>query len=121
MRFTDVRVPVGNLLGEPGAGVAMSQARLGPGRIHHCMRMIGAAERALELMIDRAGRRSTFGSPLVGRGVIREWIAGSRMEIDQARLYTLQTAYLMDTVGNRAAASEISGIKVVVPNMARRV
>jgi acyl-CoA dehydrogenase len=121
MRFTDVRVPVGNLLGEPGAGFAMSQARLGPGRIHHCMRMIGAAERALELMIDRAGRRSTFGSPLVERGVIREWIADSRMEIDQARLYTLRTAYLMDTVGNREAASEISGIKVVVPNMARRV
>jgi acyl-CoA dehydrogenase len=121
MRFTDVRVPVGNLLGDEGAGFAMSQARLGPGRIHHCMRMIGAAERALELMIDRAGRRSTFGSPLVERGVIREWIADSRMEIDQARLYTLQTAYLMDTVGNREAASEISGIKVVVPNMARRV
>jgi acyl-CoA dehydrogenase len=121
MRFTDVRVPVSSLLGEEGAGFAMSQARLGPGRIHHCMRMIGAAERALELMIDRAGRRSTFGSPLVERGVIREWIADSRMEIDQARLYTLRTAQLMDTVGNRAAASEISGIKVVVPNMAGRV
>ncbi|WP_185995932.1 acyl-CoA dehydrogenase family protein [Nocardioides campestrisoli] len=121
MRFTDVRVPVTSLLGEQGAGFAMSQARLGPGRIHHCMRMVGAAERALELMIHRAGRRSTFGKPLVERGVVREWIADSRMEIDQARLYTLQTAHLMDTVGNREAASEISGIKVVVPNMARRV
>lgn len=119
--FDDVRVPAGNLLGDPGAGFAMSQARLGPGRIHHCMRMIGAAERALELMIARARVRSTFGSPLVERGVVREWIADSRIEIDQARLYTLYTAHLMDTVGNKAAASEISGIKVAVPTMASRV
>lgn len=121
MTFDDVRVPAASLLGEPGAGFAMSQARLGPGRIHHCMRMIGAAERALELMIARAKARSTFGSPLAERGVVREWIADSRIEIDQARLYTLYTAHLMDTVGNRAAASEISGIKVAVPNMASRV
>ncbi|WP_134765628.1 acyl-CoA dehydrogenase family protein [Nocardioides sp. 1609] len=121
MTFDDVRVPAGNILGEPGRGFAMSQARLGPGRIHHCMRMIGAAERAVELMIARARSRTTFGTTLVDQGVVREWIADSRIEIDQARLYTLYTAHLMDTVGNRAAASEISGIKVAVPNMASRV
>jgi len=121
MTFTDVRVPAGNLLGEVGGGFAMSQARLGPGRIHHCMRMIGMAERALELMIARVKSRATFDTPLVDQGVVREWIADSRIEIDQARLYTLYAAHLMDTVGNRAAASEISGIKVAVPNMASRV
>ena len=121
MTFEDVRVPAGNLLGEVGGGFAMSQARLGPGRIHHCMRMIGAAERALELMIDRVQNRATFGVPLVDQGVVREWIADSRIEIDQARLYTLYTAHLMDTVGNREAASQISGIKVAVPNMAATV
>ncbi|PQP20017.1 acyl-CoA dehydrogenase family protein [Rhodococcus opacus] len=121
MKFTNVRVPAANLLGEVGAGFAMSQARLGPGRIHHCMRMIGMAERALELMIHRVRHRATFGTPLVDQGVVREWIADSRIEIDQARLYTLYTAHLMDTVGNKAAASEISGIKVAVPNMASRV
>ncbi|TDD34208.1 acyl-CoA dehydrogenase family protein [Saccharopolyspora elongata] len=119
--FNDVRVPVSNMLGEVGAGFAMSQARLGPGRIHHCMRMIGAAERALELMIDRVSKRATFGTTLVDQGVVREWIADSRIEIDQARLYTLYTAHLMDTVGNKEAASQISGIKVAVPNMASRV
>ena len=116
-----VRVPSANLLGEVGAGFAMAQARLGPGRIHHCMRMIGAAERALELMIHRARSRTTFGTRLVDQGVIREWIADSRMEIDQARLYTLYAAHLMDTVGNVAAASQISGIKVVVPTAAANV
>jgi acyl-CoA dehydrogenase len=121
MRFDDVRVPVGNVLGAPGAGFAMSQARLGPGRIHHCMRLIGAAERALELLIHRANSRAPFGQPLVEQGVIREWIADSRIEIDQARLYTLYTAHLMDTVGNKAAASQISGIKVAVPQMAAKV
>lgn len=121
VHLNDVRVPASNLLGEEGAGFAMAQARLGPGRIHHCMRMIGLAERALELMIDRANKRTAFGGPLSEQGVVREWIADSRMEIDQARLYTLYTAWLMDTVGNRQAASEISGIKVVVPNMATRV
>jgi len=121
MTFDDVRVPRENLLGEVGAGFAMAQARLGPGRIHHCMRMVGAAERALELMIRRASSRTTFGTKVVDQGVIREWIADSRMEIDQARLYVLRAAELMDTVGNKAAASEISGIKVVAPNMATRV
>jgi acyl-CoA dehydrogenase len=121
MTFDNVRVPVDSLLGEVGAGFAMSQARLGPGRIHHCMRMVGAAERALELMIKRANSRTTFGTKLADQGVIREWIADSRIEIDQARLYTLYAAHLMDTVGNQAAASQISGIKVVAPTMAARV
>ncbi|WP_375001144.1 acyl-CoA dehydrogenase family protein [Aeromicrobium sp. CTD01-1L150] len=119
--FENVRVPAANLLGDAGAGFAMAQARLGPGRIHHCMRMIGMAERALELMIDRVRSRSTFGRPLSEQGVVREWIADARIEIDQARLYTLYAAHLMDTVGNRAAASQISGIKVAVPNMTCRV
>lgn len=121
MTFEDVRVPVGNLLGQVGAGFAMSQARLGPGRIHHCMRLIGACERALELMLHRAGSRTTFGTRLADQGVIREWVADARIEIDQARLYTLYAAHLMDTVGNREAASQISGIKVAVPSMAARV
>lgn len=121
MRFTDVRVPVDHLLGDVGAGFAMSQARLGPGRIHHCMRMVGVAERALELMIKRANSRTTFGTKLADQGVIREWIADSRIQIDQARLYIMYAAHLMDTVGNQAAASQISGIKVVAPNMAARV
>jgi len=121
MTFDNVRVPAENLLGEVGAGFAMSQARLGPGRIHHCMRMIGAAERALELMIDRVSKRCAFGTRLVDQGVIREWIADSRMEIDQARLYTMYAAHLMDTVGNKAAASQISGIKVVAPAVAAKV
>lgn len=121
MTFTDVRVPKANLLGEVGAGFAMSQARLGPGRIHHCMRMVGLAERALELLIARAEERTTFGTRLIDQGVVRQWIAESRMEIDQARLYILHTARLMDTVGNKAAASEIAGIKVVAPNMAAKV
>ena len=121
MTFNNVRVPADNLLGDIGAGFAMSQARLGPGRIHHCMRMVGAAERALELMIHRATTRTAFGSKLAEQGVIREWIADSRIEIDQARLYTLYAAHLMDTVGNKAAASQISGIKVAVPSMAAKV
>jgi acyl-CoA dehydrogenase len=121
MTFEDVRVPVANLLGEEGGGFAMSQARLGPGRIHHCMRQIGAAEKALELMIARARSRTTFGTPVVDQGVIREWIAQSRTEIDQARLYTMYTAWLMDTAGNKEAASQISGIKVVVPRMTARI
>jgi acyl-CoA dehydrogenase len=121
VRFDNVRVPAANLLGGPGGGFAMAQARLGPGRIHHCMRQIGCAERALELMVARAEERTTFGTAVVDQGVIREAIALSRMEIDQARLYTLYTAWLMDTVGNSAARSEISGIKVAVPRMAQRV
>jgi acyl-CoA dehydrogenase len=119
--FEDVRVPHENLLGESGGGFAMAQARLGPGRIHHCMRSIGAAERALELMCRRVKSRVAFGRPLAEQGVIREWIADSRIEIDQARLLTLRAAWLMDTVGNQAARSEISAIKVVAPSMACRV
>jgi len=121
IQFTDVRVPVSNLLGTEGSGFALAQARLGPGRIHHCMRCIGAAERALELMCLRVTDRVAFGRPLSEQGVIREWIADSRMEIEQARLLTLKAAYLMDTVGNKGAAVEISAIKVVVPNMALKV
>ncbi|MTD15978.1 acyl-CoA dehydrogenase [Nakamurella sp. YIM 132087] len=119
--LTDVRVPVSNLLGEEGAGFAMAQARLGPGRIHHCMRSIGAAERALELMCRRARERVAFGGPLADQGVVQEAIANSRIEIDQARLLTLHAAWLMDTVGNKAARSAIAAIKVAVPTMAARV
>ncbi len=119
--YRDVRVPVDNLLGEEGSGFAISQARLGPGRIHHCMRTIGVAERALELMVIRSLERSTFGTSLAHKGLIQDWIAESRIEIDMAREYVLRTAYLMDTVGNKAAATEISGIKVAIPNMAIKI
>ena len=121
MTFEDVRVPVSNLLGEEGGGFAIAQARLGPGRIHHCMRTIGAAERALELLCRRAHDRSPFGKPLAEQGVVQTWVADARINIDQARLYTLYTAWLMDTAGNQAARNEISGIKVAVPNMALEV
>jgi acyl-CoA dehydrogenase len=117
----DVRVPVDHLLGEVGGGFAMSQARLGPGRIHHCMRSVGMAERALELMCARAREREVFGRPLADQGVVQESIANSRIEIDQSRLLTLHAAWLMDTVGNRVARGEISAIKVAVPEMAARV
>jgi acyl-CoA dehydrogenase len=117
----DVRVPVDNLLGEVGGGFAMSQARLGPGRIHHCMRSVGAAERALELLCLRARNRVAFGGPLAEKGVVQETIADCRIEIDQARLLTLHAAWLMDTVGNKAARGAISAIKVAVPTMAARV
>jgi acyl-CoA dehydrogenase len=119
--YRNVRVPVGNLLGDEGSGFALSQARLGPGRIHHCMRSIGVAERALELMVIRSLERSTFGTSLARKGLIQDWIAESRIEIDMAREYVLRTAYLMDTVGNKAAATEISGIKVAIPNMTLKV
>lgn len=119
--FDNVRVPVSNLLGEEGGGFAMAQARLGPGRIHHCMRSIGAAERALDLMCKRAKSRVAFGKTLAEQGVVQTWIADSRIEIDQARLLTLNAAYLMDTVGNKGARIEISAIKVVAPNVALRV
>jgi acyl-CoA dehydrogenase len=119
--YRNVRVPVANLLGDEGSGFALSQARLGPGRIHHCMRSIGVAERALELMVIRSLERSTFGTSLAHKGLIQDWIAESRIEIDMAREYVLKTAYLMDTVGNKAAATEISGIKVAIPNMTLKV
>ncbi|CAN5801873.1 hypothetical protein BH24ACT3_BH24ACT3_07470 [soil metagenome] len=119
--FEDVRVPATNLLGEEGGGFAIAQSRLGPGRLPHCMRTIGAAERALELMCRRVRERVAFGKPLADQGVIQEWIADSRIDIEQARLLTLKTAWLMDTVGNKGARIEVSAIKVAVPNMALRV
>jgi len=121
LRFEDCRVPAENLIGDEGMGFAIAQARLGPGRIHHCMRCIGVAERALDLMCRRVTKRVAFGRPLAEQGVIREWIADSRMEIEQARLLTLKAAWLMDTVGNKGAAIEISAIKVVAPNVALKV
>jgi acyl-CoA dehydrogenase len=119
--FEDVRVPAANILGEEGGGFAIAQARLGPGRIHHCMRCIGMSERALELMCRRVQGRTAFGRKLAEQGVIREWIADSRIEIDQARLLTMYAAWLMDTVGNKGARTEISAIKVAAPNAALRV
>ena len=121
LQFDDVRVPVSNILGEEGGGFALAQARLGPGRIHHCMRCIGMAERALELMCRRVVSREAFGKPLAQQGVIQEWIADSRIEIEQARLLTMKAAWLMDTIGNKGARTEISAIKVVAPNVALRV
>ncbi len=119
--YEDVRVPVTNVLGEEGGGFAIAQARLGPGRIHHCMRALGAAERALELMTQRVTQRVAFGKPLAEQGVIQTWIADSRIEIEQARLLTLKAAWLMDTVGNKGARTEIAAIKVIAPNVATRV
>ena len=112
-----VRVPATNLIGRPGSGFAISQARLGPGRIHHCMRLIGMAERALELMCTRALARTAFGKPLAEQGVVQDWIAESRVRIEQARLLVLKAAWLMDTVGNKGAHTEIQAIKIIVPGM----
>jgi acyl-CoA dehydrogenase len=116
--YNDVRVPVSNLLGEEGAGFAIAQARLGPGRIHHCMRALGAAERALALMVDRARNRVAFGKPLAEQGVVRESIAKSRNEIDQARLLCEKAAWTIDQHGNKAAHLLVSQIKAVAPTVA---
>ncbi|MET7419483.1 acyl-CoA dehydrogenase family protein [Dactylosporangium sp. NPDC005555] len=116
IEFAGARVPAGNLIGGEGDGFAIAQARLGPGRIHHCMRLIGMAERALELMCRRVTDRVAFGRPLAEQGVVQDWIAESRVRIEQARLLVLKTAWLMDTAGNQGAHTEIQAIKIAVPS-----
>jgi acyl-CoA dehydrogenase len=121
VEFTDARVPAANLVGEEGDGFLIGQARLGPGRIHHCMRAIGAAERALELLCRRALSRETFGARVADRANVQDWIAESRMRIEMARLLVLKTAWLVDTVGARHARTEVAAIKVAVPEIALEV
>ena len=121
IHYDDVRVPASNLLGEPGSGFALAQARLGPGRIHHCMRLIGMAERAVDLMVDRVKARVAFGKPVAEQSVVQHWIAQSRIRIEQARLLVLKTAWLIDTVGNQGARTEIAAIKVAVPEVTKYV
>ncbi len=121
VRFVDVRVPAANLIGGEGDGFAIAQARLGPGRIHHCMRAIGIGERALALVRERANRRVAFGRTLAEQGVIREWVAEARIELEALRLLVLKTAWLMDTVGNRRAMTEIQAIKIAVPRAVQRI
>ena len=117
VEFSDVRVPAANLIAGEGDGFAIAQARLGPGRIHHCMRQIGSAERALEAMCRRVTSRVAWGKPIADQGVVQDWIAESRVKIEQARLLVLKTAWLMDTVGNKGAHTEIQAIKIAVPRM----
>jgi acyl-CoA dehydrogenase len=117
IRFDGARVPVSNLLGEEGGGFAIAQARLGPGRVHHCMRAIGAAERCLDLMVQRSQARMAFGRPLSDQGVVREWIARARIQIEQVRLLVLKTAWMIDNVGAKSARTEIAAIKVAAPNL----
>lgn len=121
LSFEDVRVPAENLIAGEGDGFLISQARLGPGRIHHCMRTIGAAERAVELMCRRASERVTFGQPVASRSNVQDWIAEARIDLEMIRLLTLKTAWLMDTVGNKHARTEIAAIKVAAPNVALRI
>ena len=118
VKYHDVRVPASSMIAGPGDGYMIAQAPLGPGRIHHTMRAIGQAERALSMMIERAKSRTAFGSTIADKGVVQDWIAESRLRIDQARLLVLRAAWLIDTEGNRAARQEVSAIKVVAPRTA---